>query len=288
MTDEASPSASSPARRGIAGPVGPIPLRIIKGFRRKVPIAFETDKFIVKTVESSSEFKRVLKLRYEIYYRELIDRSKLLRRIDRDRFDSQADHLAVFEKASGDVVATYRLFSSAFSRRFYSETEFDIDAIKALPDDKIELGRACVRKDYRKGVMMILLWRAISLYLQATKARYLFGCSSVKTVSIPEIAKLYAILSRDHLAPVLYRVYPKGAHRIRAFDEHTRVWNNVELVDPKRAVTGMIPPLLHLYLEAGSMICGEPALDRSFKCADFLTLLDIERMPPHMRRRYGV
>jgi putative hemolysin len=288
MNNEGSSVTSDSRHQGVGRPGGPIPLRIIKGFRCKVPIAFETDKFLVKTVETTAELKRVLKLRYEIYYRELIDRSKLLRRIDRDKFDSQADHLAVIEKASGEVVATYRLFSSSFSKRFYSETEFDIETIRALPDDKIELGRACVRKDYRKGVMMILLWRAISLYLQATKARYLFGCSSVKTVSIPEIAKVYAILSREHLAPELYRVYPKAGHKIRRFEEHTRVWDNVELVDPKRTISDMIPPLLHLYLEAGSMICGEPALDRSFKCADLLTLLDIERMPPHMRKRYGV
>ncbi len=266
----------------------PLPaLHIGHQFRCKVPLEFDTDKFVVKTVCSSKELKRVLHLRYDVFYGEMIDRAKL-HRIDRDRFDAKGDHLAVVEKQSGDIVATYRLFCSTFSKKFYSETEFDIDAIKALAGDKLELGRACVRRDYRKGVMIILLWRAISHYLKATGAQYLFGCSSVKTLSIPEIAKIHAILAHDHLAPPQYRVTPRPRHRIKRFAEYLAPWQNVELVDPKRTIADTIPPLLHLYLDVGSMICGEPALDKSFKCADFLTLLDVARMPEAMRKRYSL
>jgi putative hemolysin len=268
----------------------PIPLKSIHigtGFRCKVPLQFETDKFVVKTVDSTPELKRVLKLRYDVYYRELIERDKIFR-IDRDRFDKRGDHIVVIERSSGDFIATYRLFCSTFSKRFYSETEFDIDAIKELPGHKLELGRACVRRDYRKGVMIILLWRAIAQYLQATGAKYLFGCSSVKTMSVPEIAKVYALLAREYLSQPIYRVYPKARHRIRDFDEHVRVWDDVELVDSKRAIAHAAPPLLQLYFDIGSVICGQPALDRSFRCADFLTLLDIDQMPASARKRYGL
>jgi putative hemolysin len=270
--------------------IQPVPLHAIHighHFKRKVPLEFDTDKFVVKTVETNHELKRVLQLRYQVFYGEMIDRVKLSR-IDRDKFDAKADHLVVIEKQTGDIVATSRLFCSTFSKRFYSETEFDIDALKAMPGDKLELGRACVRRDYRKGVMIILLWRAISHYLKATGAQFMFGCSSVKTVSVPEIAKLHAILSREYLAPPPYRVFPRPKHRIKRFDEYLRPWENVELVDPKRAISELIPPLLHLYLDVGSMICGEPALDKSFKCADFLTLLDIAKMPEAMRKRYNL
>lgn len=283
----AEPVAAAPTEQHSHRAVVLPPFHVGHRFTCKVPLELDTEKFVVKTVENSRELKRVLRLRYDVYYKELIERNRI-RKVDRDRFDARCDHLAVIEKASNEVVATYRLFCSSFAKRFYSETEFDIDAIKELPGDKLELGRACVRKDYRKGVMIILLWRAISHYLRATGARYLFGCSSVKTISIPQIAKVYAILSRMHLAPPQYRVYPRPRHRIRDLAEHTCVWDNVELVDPGRSIADILPPLLHLYLELGSMICGEPALDRSFRCADFLTLLDIEKLPPNTRKRYNL
>jgi len=39
-------------------------------------------------------------------------------------------------------------------------------------------------------------------------------------------------------------------------------------------------------LSVGAKICGPPALDRSFKTIDFLTLLDLESMPLLVRRRF--
>jgi putative hemolysin len=38
----------------------------------------------------------------------------------------------------------------------------------------------------------------------------------------------------------------------------------------------MTPSLIGAYLQLGAKICGEPAYDPDFKCADFLTLLDIK------------
>jgi putative hemolysin len=275
-----------PPKPAAAKPL-PLPaLHIVPQFKCNVPLELDTDKFVVRTVRTGKELKRALQLRYEVFYSE-IDRAKL-QRIDRDRFDGKCDHLVVIEKQTGDFIATYRLFCSTFTRKFYSETEFDIEAIKALPGDKLELGRACVRKDYRKGVMIILLWRAISHYLKETGAQYLFGCSSVKTLSIPEIAKIHAILAREHLSPPQYRVTPLPKHRIKGFAEYLAPWQNVQLVDPKRTIAESIPPLLHLYLDVGSMICGEPALDKSFMCADFLTLLDTQTMPEPARKRYNL
>lgn len=267
-------------------PLHDLPLVLGGRFTCKVPISFETDKFLVKTVENSQELKRALKLRYEVFYEEVIDRAKFIR-IDRDKFDPKADHLVVIEKSTGDTVATYRLLCSTYAKHFYSATEFDMDAILALPGDKVELGRACVRKDYRKGIMVILLWRAIALYLKVTGSRYLFGCSSIKTLSVPEIAKVHSILMRSHAAPIDTRVYPLPKYRIRNFDEYLAPWSNVDLVEPRRAIQDILPPLVHLYLDVGGMICGEPALDKSFKCADLFTLLDSENTPPAVRKRYG-
>ncbi|MEY2599292.1 MAG: hypothetical protein RLZZ142_1551, partial [Verrucomicrobiota bacterium] len=41
-----------------------------------------------------------------------------------------------------------------------------------------------------------------------------------------------------------------------------------------------VPKLLSAYLSLGARICGAPALDTEFKTIDFLTLLDLESLPP--------
>ncbi|MDZ4182727.1 MAG: hypothetical protein U1B83_07620, partial [Candidatus Cloacimonadaceae bacterium] len=37
-----------------------------------------------------------------------------------------------------------------------------------------------------------------------------------------------------------------------------------------------IPTLLQSYLKVGAKVCGVPAMDKSFKCVDFLTLLHVK------------
>ncbi|MCB5295473.1 MAG: hypothetical protein LHW52_02880, partial [Candidatus Cloacimonetes bacterium] len=46
-----------------------------------------------------------------------------------------------------------------------------------------------------------------------------------------------------------------------------------------------IPSLLNSYLKAGAKVCGSPALDRSFKCIDFLTLLDVSELQNNRIRK---
>jgi putative hemolysin len=47
-----------------------------------------------------------------------------------------------------------------------------------------------------------------------------------------------------------------------------------------------IPRLLRAYLAAGAQICGPPAMDREFRTIDFLTLLDLGRLPKGARARF--
>ncbi|MBK4737258.1 hypothetical protein [Noviherbaspirillum pedocola] len=47
-----------------------------------------------------------------------------------------------------------------------------------------------------------------------------------------------------------------------------------------------VPPLLKGYLKSGAWICGEPAWDPDFHCADLLLLLSLSRMEERYARRY--
>jgi putative hemolysin len=45
-----------------------------------------------------------------------------------------------------------------------------------------------------------------------------------------------------------------------------------------------MPPLLHGYLRLGAWVCGPPAYDEAFGCADFLVLLGLDHMDPRYVR----
>ena len=86
----------------------------------------------MKTVENGSELAAVLRLRHDVFYRELLGKRKIFQ-LDVDRFDFFCDHLVIIDNRTEDMVGTYRLNASTFSNRFYTESEFHFDDIRNLP-----------------------------------------------------------------------------------------------------------------------------------------------------------
>jgi putative hemolysin len=255
----------------------------LRAFKAKVNIRIERDRFIIKTAESHEELAGALKLRYDVFYKELLEK-RLIRGIDIDKFDFKCDHLIIIDKKTNAFIGTYRLISTDFSKKFYSESEFTIDNIVNLPGTKLELGRACVHKDFRTGSTIALLWRGISEYMKLTGTKYLFGCSSVMTTDKNEIAMIYHYLQKTNFAPEEYRVYPRGKYRIKNFSSY--IDKISEEKANSREISTLVPPLIKSYLNMGAMICGEPALDKKFRCADFLTLFNIDNSSDKVHRKY--
>lgn len=267
-----------PIRQALFTPVH-LPL---SAFRQKVKLHIERERFLIKTAENEQELARVLRLRYEVFYRELLEK-RLLLGMDLDKFDFRCDHLIIIEKKTGTYIGTFRLISSHFSKKFYSATEFHLDPILNLNGVKLELGRACVHKDYRTGSTIALLWRGITEYMKETGTRYLFGCSSIKTTDRTEIAALYRTFeSNGQLAEPSLRVEPKRRFRIKTFTGDCEGITQEHLA----GVPALVPPLISFYLHMGARFCGEPALDKKFKCADFLTLFNIESITVSAQRKY--
>lgn len=244
----------------------------VKAYLPKVNIFIERDRFIIKTAENNDELIKALKLRHEVFYRELLNR-KLLLGIDYDRFDLKCDHLILIDKKNGRYFGTYRLNSSKFIKKFYSETEFRLENILNLEGTKLELGRACVHREYRNGCSIALLWRGITEYMKTTDAKYLFGCSSIKITDRYKIAAIHKFLMKNHKIPSELQVSTKGKFKIRNFN---KLLDAVTFDEIEKAVE-MIPPLLKSYLNMGAFICGEPAFDRKFKCVDYFTFFNLEQ-----------
>jgi putative hemolysin len=253
---------------------------LIMNFKQKVKIFIDRGSYTVKTIDNSTELEEALQLRHDVFYKELLRRNNFIP-VDMDKYDMLCDHLIITEKTTGSIIGTYRLNSSVFSKLYYSENEFDITSVKNLDGNKLELGRACVHKDYRNGLTIALLWKGLMAYAKATDTRYLFGCSSIKTMDHNELKIIFGYLKKHFCSDETLRVYPKGKFRSKSsftVKEHLDLDSAFSFYNCGR----MLPSLLTSYLKAGARICGEPAIDRQFKCSDFFTLLDLESVnKPH-------
>jgi len=240
------------------------------------PLA-QTALYAVSLATTLEEVRACQRLRYEVFNAELgegLESSHALG-LDRDHFDVICDHLMVRETQTGEVVGTYRMqtgYRAKGNAGYYSEEFFDFAPYEALRSAMLELGRACVQRDHRDSMVLMLLWKGISRYARETRARYLVGCSSLTSQDPAEGHALYMRLRDEHLAPACLQTAPRPDHAL-----------------PKlvRTAAGPVktPRLLRTYLELSAKICGPPAIDREFKTIDFLTLLDLERIPARLRAR---
>lgn len=222
------------------------------------------------------EIREVQSLRYEVFIEEA-GLSDLVnqRRIDQDEFDDYCDHLIIRDAQTLKAVGTYRVLGPRGAQRcgrFYSEQEFDLARLRHLRTRIVEAGRACIHPDYRGGGVLMLLWAGLAQYMKKEQCDYLIGCASIGLKDGGHNAKaIYRELNGKHLAPAEYRVTPHLPYPV----------GNGESGGAPR-----IPSLLKGYLRSGAWICGEPAWDANFHCADLFMLLSLERMESRYARHY--
>jgi putative hemolysin len=246
----------------------------LQNFKAKHQIYQSTSQFILKTAESPFELRQVLKLRHDVFYKELQSRVHETK-LDFDEFDSICDHLIIIDRKTRRIVGTYRMISSTFSDRFYSQGEFRLAGVLNLPGNKLELGRACIAPEFRTGAIINLLWKGIAEYIRKTGTEYLFGCASVHTVDAVVASRLLALLRAKGLDVDDYAVEPTEQYQCKL----PRV-----AADP--AMEKEIPALIQSYILAGAKFYGEPALDVDFHCFDFFMMLKVSEMSRLFRRRY--
>lgn len=196
--------------------------------------------------------------------------------VDVDRFDAFCDHLVVRDDPTGRIVGTYRLLPPAGARAaggLYADGEFDLSALDPIRPDLVETGRSCVDPEHRNGAVVGLVWAGIARYLLLTGRRWVVGCGSVSLADGGATASgvWQRVLDR-HLAPERYRVRPRCP------------W------PPAPPLPGSppaaLPPLLRGYLRLGAWVCGPPAHDPDFGCADFPVLLGVDHLDTRYARHF--
>jgi len=197
--------------------------------------------------------------------------------LDRDRFDLICDHLMVHDATTHHLVGTYRMqtgYRAKGNLGYYSEQLFDLSPFEPIRGEILELGRACVREDYRNTTALFMLWKGIAAYAALCNARYMIGCCSITSQNEAEGLALYRDLCEKYQAPPPFRTEPNPAFQCR------------ELAGAASIPTPHPPRLFRAYLDISARLCGPPAIDRDFRTIDFLTFLDLQSIPDRLRTRF--
>lgn len=207
-------------------------------------------------------------------------------RRDFDDFDAYCDHLLVIDHAlpaEDAVVGTYRLLTEASAIKnegFYSASEYDLSPLFMGRDEEtlrrhgqfLELGRSCVRKEYRSNATIQFLWKGIAAYVYTHDVAYMFGCASLPGVD-----------PNDHRVPLSY-LY----HKFRAPDDlcvYAVPSRHIEMnmmpaseIAEKDALKSL-PPLIKGYLRVGCYIGDGAVVDEQFGTTDVFVMQSIARVP---------
>ena len=230
----------------------------------------------VSLARKESEIVEAQRLRYAVFAGEMGARIETARPgVDHDRFDPHCEHLLVRDEDSGEVVGTYRILPPRNAHRigcYYSEQEFDLVRLAQLRPKLVEVGRSCIHPDYRSGSTIFLLWSGLARYMMENNYEHMIGCASLSLRDGGHAAaSIYQRIKERHLCPVEYRAFP----RYRLPLERLDVSLQTEL-----------PPLVKGYLNVGAWICGEPAWDMDFNCADLLILLPLANINPRYAQHF--
>ncbi len=224
------------------------------------------------------------RLRYNVFFEELhADASEEVKkaRRDIDGYDEISDHLLVFDSSIeddeyGQLVGTYRLLRQSQlseNQKFYTEDEYDIRKIKTSFNNILELGRSCVRNEYRTKQVINLLWHGLSRYIAYYDIDVMLGCASFHGADVAKHKAALLLLHHYHLAPenICPISLSQDALQIKPFDEKQY---------SLRGTMRHIPPLIKGYIRVGSYIGQGIFIDDKFDTVDVCVVLPIESISP--------
>ena len=264
----------------------------------------------VRLALKPSEIEAAQSLRYEVFRTRAsacISGGTALR--DADEFDSACAHIIVLDRREHEACeiqngrAEWRFKESARSpglgciaatcriagrlgldgpSAFWSGREFEIAGfLEAHRGSRIfELGRVCVRKEYRGGRVLEALLQGIWTFCLLRRADFIVGCASFEKADIALHTPALAFLREQALAPAVWGVNaisPAGAAR------------RFEPPDMKAAAFDIraLPPLIRGYLKLGALFCEGAAEDPDFDTTDVFTILRVSDIGARYVRHLG-
>lgn len=245
--------------------------------KHPILIDLKTQQYIVEIAQTEQDVDAALRLRFDVFGKELHRNFTFTNSRDYDKYDDQSHHLIVRHIESDAVIGTYRLQTWEMATKaegFYTSKRFHIEQ---FPEDvlknAVEVGRACIHPDHRNGRVLFLLWKGLAGYLEYFQKRYLFGYSALDTANVLVALNTYKHLAESSHLHDRYDIEVKDTYKA----DPSRT-NGVEDID--------IPPLLKNYIEVGTKVCSKPAHDSILNIIHFLILLDIETITDRTRKLF--
>ncbi|WP_372603534.1 GNAT family N-acetyltransferase [Actibacterium sp.] len=247
--------------------------------------------FELKLATDPQDLRAAQRLRYEVFVSELGGDGALVdhqKRLEMDAFDPHFDHLILIDKtrdraALDHVVGVYRVLRGEQAQelgRFYSESEYDLSALKSCGRRLLELGRSCLHKDYRGGTAMMHLWTGLADYVLEHRIEVLFGVASFHGTDTAALKMPLAYLHHYHLAPpeLRARVLPDHGQRMDLIPR--------DQIDRKAAMLAT-PALIKAYLRLGGYVGEGAYIDHQFNTTDVCLIMDTEKMNAKSRAMYA-
>jgi len=247
--------------------------------KEKILPDISNHRYTVSIASTDSEIEQALKLRYEVFYKELEREFDSSKTIDEDKYDDQCHHLIVKENETGNVVGTYRLQTydlAIAGKGFYSESLFKLNE---LPEEVLtksfEVGRACIEEEHRSGRVLFLLWKGFAGYLQALDKRYLLGSLGIPAKSAAEGIAIYKELKHRGAINPDYQVSGAEPYGLKEED-----------FDVVRKEDFETPGLLANYLGVGCNIISKPAYREDLELFYVMVFLDIENISDRTQKMF--
>jgi putative hemolysin len=235
-----------------------------------------TKKLDCFIADSEALIKEAQALRYRVFAKEMGAKLKTESEgLDYDEVDSFCEHLIVYDNINKKIAGYTRMLNQYQAKilgRFYSQNEFNLDQVLALPGRFLEIGRTCVDPDYRGSTVLTALWSALVQYALEGEFNYLLGCASITPgPSGFAVDAVYRNIEAKNIAPDSMQVKPSIPVPMA--------------LRCQRDESG-IPPLLKAYLRFGALVCGEPYWDKDFNCMDLFVLLPLDQLKDRYSKHY--
>jgi putative hemolysin len=248
----------------------------------------------IRLARTAAEVRRAQKLRFDVFYRELLalpHASTKFSRRDVDAFDALCDHLLVFDHAittafqEPKLVATCRLLRQDLAERrggFYSAGEFDVGSLlERHPTMKfLELGRSCVLPSHRNKRTIELLWHGIWTYVLQHCVDVMIGCASFEGTDLDRLTVPLSFVHHFARAPEMWRTRAL-THRYVELDRMPKA-----AID-KKAALHALPPLIKGYLRLGAGVGDGAVVDREFGTTDVFIVLPVSAISSRYVDHFG-
>ncbi len=255
------------------------------------PVLVEKEHFLVKFAETAAEIEAAKRLRYDVFMEEqghMAGKGLSDDALDEDEFDPYCLHLVVIERKNNEVIATYRVHPGSVAQHglgFYSEQEFKIGGLEKIAGNVVEVGRSCVKPEFRNGAVVAMLWTGMASMHELIDCQYLLGCVSLSTTD-PVIGRAmcqYLAGKGDVFTDELDIVPQPGWELPEVDPEAVKAYTEG---DKKAELLKMVPPLLKGYLRVGAKFGREPVLDKEFGTIDFLVFFKFREMDQKYARHF--